>query len=85
MNKRNDHGTFTHRRGQALDRAMAHVAGREHTRHVGLEVIGLPVESPVGRQCAAAPKIGTSYEIAFLITDDAYGRCPLSIRHAAEA
>src|SRR6185503_13837275 len=85
MDKRNDHGAFTHRRRQALDRRMAHVAGSEHARHACLEVIGLPVESPVGRQRTAAPEIGTGHEIPLLVANDADLRRPLRIGHAAEA
>ena len=85
MNKRDDHGAFTHGGGQAFDRAMAHVAGREHAWHVGLEVIGLAVQSPIVRQRVAASKVGTGDEIAFLVADDADLRRPLRIRHAAKA
>ena len=85
MYKRHDHGAFAHGRGYSLDRGMAHVARCEHARHVGLEVVGLSVESPVCRQCAAAPKVGAGDQIAFLVADDADLSRPLRIRHAAEA
>jgi hypothetical protein len=55
---------------------MADVAG-PRTWHLGFEVIGLSVEGPIGRRCATAPKVRTSYDITFLITDDAHVCCPL--------
>src|SRR6185295_1509160 len=59
MDKRNDHGAFTHRRRQALDRRMAHVAGSVPPRPRSGPVTRYPSSSRTMPTSAAHCVLGT--------------------------
>src|SRR5581483_4631187 len=49
MNKSNSHGAFPDRRGAAFDRIVSNIARGKHSRHIGFQIIRIPVEWPIVR------------------------------------
>src|SRR5580693_5956556 len=67
VNKGDGHGALTRCGGDALDRAVAHIPGREGTRDGGLQVVRRTLQWPGRRGLTVDQEVGTGDEIAALI------------------
>ena len=67
-----------------LHRSVANVAGREHSRNAGLEVIRSAIERPV-RGLLLANQVGTGNQVSGLIAHDPGFVGPARVRFAADA
>ena len=85
VGKGDGHRAVPHRAGHALDRAGAHVAGREHAGHARLERERVALQRPGLRQRAADPQVRAGEDEAARVERHARRAGPAGARHAAEA
>src|ERR1700730_18384084 len=70
VNEGDGHRALTRCGGNALDRAVAHIPGREGARDRGLQVVGRALQRPGGWSLAVGQEVGTGDEVATWIADD---------------
>jgi hypothetical protein len=77
------HGAFAYGGGAAFYGAVADVAGCEYAGYAGFHVIRVAIQDPSGWALAVFEEIEAGDQVALLVANYSYIRCPLGAWEAA--
>jgi len=83
MHELHNHGSFAYTRSHALDRAVAHIADHENTRHVGFEQTGIAIEGPRRGSLSVSEQVRPGKDESALVALDEIAQ-PLRARLRAD-
>jgi hypothetical protein len=83
MHELHDDSSFADARSHALDRAVAHIANHENTRHVDFEQTGISIEGPRRRPLSVSEQVRPGENESALVALDEIAQ-PLRARLRAD-